>query len=710
MNDSPTLHSSRPAGRFSVAGWIVDAPSHHISKAGKTTRLEPRIMAVLSYLADRPGETVSRDEFEREVWPGQVVVYEALSNSIAKLRKALGDDAKHHHIIETIPKVGYRLIGEVIRLEPGDSSPEYNASLSPGRKRPVRLLRRVATAILAIAIMGTIFFWPQLQQALQRPNTLYSESIAADYKTSIAVLPFTNMSGDPEQDYFADGLTDDLITDLSKVSGLFVIARNSTFKYKGMSIDLAQVSRELGVDYLLEGSVRRVGDRVRINAQLIDATSGGHLWAERYDSSLADIFTLQVKIAQQVASALAIELTPEDRAAQARSDTVNPEAYEAFLQAWAHYRLYTPAHFVDAIPYLETSIRLDPRYARAHGLLATIYYHTFSNGWQGGLGTSIDGTIENLERHLNEALKNPTSLTHQTASRYYASLGRHDEALAHAERSIAVDPNDGSAYIALARILNRHDEPAEGLAAVRMAARLDPGGNLRGSYSYRIGESNFHMKNFERAAEEFNKAHELNPSDEWSFLYLAATYGYLGRKKAATSAMEEFEIRRSAKGRRPYTLADLDGWHFPNPDVRERFRDGLRKVGIPPGASRSRKYPIDKPPAEIEGAETVGATKAKALFDRGVPFVDVRKDPDWNSERIPGAVQLLLYADFSEFNLSRIGAKDDEVVVYAYGLHSGYSTTAIMRAITWGYEKIYFFRGGFPAWKAAGLPVDTLSK
>ena len=710
MNDSLASNSGRPAGAFSVAGWSVDPASHHISKDGKATRLEPRTMKLLLYLASRPGETISREELEREVWPGQVVVYEALSNSIAKLRKALGDDPKHHRIIETIPKVGYRLIGEVRHPQPRGAFSEPETSRSRARNRPIRMLLWAAAAGFAIAVVGAAFIWPGTWQSLDRPGTSKPESIALLDKTSIAVLPFTNMSGDPEQDYFADGMTDDLITDLSKVSGLFVIARNSTFRYKGKSPDISQLARELGVDYVLEGSVRRVGDQIRINAQLIDAESGGHLWAERYDRSATDIFALQDQVTENVVSALSIRLMPEDRAAQARSETDNPEAYEAFLRGRAHYRLYTPDDFIKAIAYLETGTRLDPKYARAHGLLATIYYHTFSNGWEGSLGISMDGNIEKLERHLNEAMKNPSSLTHQTASRYFASLGRHDEALAHAKRSIAVDPSDGHAYIALARIMNRHDKPAEGLAAVKMAARLDPEGNIRGSYSYRIGESYFHMKKFEQAAEEFKKYHALNPTDEWGFLYLAATYGHLGRKKAAMSAMEAFDKRRAAKGRRPYTLANMDGWHFPNPDVRERFRDGLRKAGIPPGASASREYPIDKPPPEIEGAETIDAMKAKALLDRGVPFVDVRKDPDWNIERIPGAVQLHLYADFSEPNLSKIAAKDDEVVVYAYGLHSGHSTTAVMRATSWGRTRIYFFREGFPGWKAAGLPVETVSK
>jgi TolB-like protein/rhodanese-related sulfurtransferase len=667
-------------------------------------------MELLLYLASRPGETLSREELEREVWPGQVVVYEALSNSIAKLRKALGDDPKHHRIIETIPKVGYRLTGEVGGPATKTPVPASEATLSERPRAPVRWPLWAGMVVLIGVIIGAALLWPEFWQSPDQRAISNSAPGASASKPSIAVLPFTNMSDDPEQEYFADGMTDDLITDLSKISGLLVIARNSTFKYKGTSIDVSQISRELGVRYVLEGSVRRAGDQVRINAQLIDAESGGHLWAERYDSSMADIFALQDEVAQNVVSALAIQLTPEDRAAQARSETDNPEAYEGFLRGRAHYRLYSPDDFIEAISYLETSTRLDPSYARAHGLLATIYYHTFSNGWEGSLGISMDDNIEKLERHLNEAMKKPSSLTHQTASRYFASLGRHDEALAHARRSIAVNPSDGFAYIALARIMNRHDKPAEGLAAVKMAARLDPRGNTRGSYSYRIGESYFHMKKFEQAAEEFKKSHELNPGDEWTVLYLAATYGHLGRNQAAMSAMEKFEKRRAAKGRRPYTLANMDGWHFPNPDVRERFRDGLRKIGIPPGASASRAYPIDKPPPEIEGAETIDAMKAKTLFDRGVPFVDVRKDPDWKIERIPGAVQLHLYADFSESNLSKIAAKDDEVVVYAYGLHSGLSTTAVMRAVPWGYTKIYFFREGFPSWKAAGLSVETVSK
>jgi len=198
-------------------------------------------------------------------------------------------------------------------------------------------------------------------------------------KPSIAVLPFTNMSGDPEQEYFSDGITEDLITDLSKISGLFVIARNSTFSYKGQQVKVRQVAEELGVRYVLEGSVRRAGSQVRINAQLIDATTGGHLWADRYDGTLEDIFGLQDRVTQQIVAALAVELTDEEEAQQGRHDTENASAHDAYLQGWAHYKLLTPESLAKAVPFFEEAIRLDPSYAKAHAALASVYWDVYQN-------------------------------------------------------------------------------------------------------------------------------------------------------------------------------------------------------------------------------------------------------------------------------------------------------------------------------------------
>ena len=205
-------------------------------------------------------------------------------------------------------------------------------------------------------------------------------------KPSIAVLPFVNMSADPDQAYFADGITEDLITDLSKVAGLFVIARNSTFVYKGKAIDIREVAKALGVRYVLEGSVRRSVDEVRINAQLIDATTGGHVWADRYDGDLKNIFALQDKVTRHVVTALAVELTKDDRERVARRGTENAQAYDVFLKGWQHYLRQTPEDFRAAIVQFKKAAELDPEYGRAYAALAATYWEASTRYWGLALG------------------------------------------------------------------------------------------------------------------------------------------------------------------------------------------------------------------------------------------------------------------------------------------------------------------------------------
>ena len=228
-------------------------------------------------------------------------------------------------------------------------------------------------------------------------------------KPSIAVLPLANMSNDPNQDYFADGITEDLITELSKVSGLFVIARNTSFTYKGKAVKIAQVAEELGVRYVLEGSVQRAGDRVRINAQLIDALNGGHVWADRFDGSLADVFALQDKVTTTTAEALAVRLTATQQASIAQKETSVPAAYDAFLRGWEHYRRTTPEDFAQAIPFFEEAIRLDPDYGRAYAALAMVYLLSNNRQWWNSLGISPRETYQRGMTYLQEARKRPTS-------------------------------------------------------------------------------------------------------------------------------------------------------------------------------------------------------------------------------------------------------------------------------------------------------------
>ena len=262
---------------------------------------------------------------------------------------------------------------------------KFDADATPGV--PVPSARAARPRMFIAALAALVLIAVGASYGLMQWRNQESGSALPD-KPSIAVLPFANLSDDPQQGYFADGIAEDLMTDLSRLSGLFVVSRNSAFAYKGKSVDLRQVGRELGVRYVLEGSVRRAGDQVRINVQLVDAATGGHQWAERYDGSLADIFALQDKVTKAVVAALAVQLTPSEQVAIGKHDTKVPEAYDAFLRGWEHYQRTTPQDFAKAIPYFERAIELDPDYGRAHAALAMVYFRSYDQRWASSLGMS----------------------------------------------------------------------------------------------------------------------------------------------------------------------------------------------------------------------------------------------------------------------------------------------------------------------------------
>jgi adenylate cyclase len=233
---------------------------------------------------------------------------------------------------------------------------------------------------------------------------------------SIAVLPFSNMSDDPQQEYFSDGMTDDLITDLSKVSGLMVISRNSTFTYKGKPVQIKSVAQELGVKYVLEGSVRKVGDQIRINAQLIDAEKDHHVWAERYDWQMADVFNLQDRITQQIVTALAVNLTAKEKGGRIRNETKNVQAYDAFLKGWNYFLRQTPEEVPKAIPHLKKAIEIDPKYSRAYAALAYVYWRSMDQGWRKQLGVSFAAARLLTSNYLDKAMKRPNSTAYLLAA------------------------------------------------------------------------------------------------------------------------------------------------------------------------------------------------------------------------------------------------------------------------------------------------------
>lgn len=584
--------------------------------------------------------------------------------------------------------------------------------------------RRGMVALLTIAVAAAatlVIFRPWVP--VVEPASVDRMAFALPDKPSIAVLPFDNLSDDAQQGYFTDGITEDLITDLSKISGLFVIARNSSFAYKGKLTPARQVAEDLGVRYVLEGSVRRAGERVRINAQLIDATTGGHLWADRYDGAIGEVFALQDQVTANIVTALAVNLTGPELTEQAKSETTSPEAYDAFLRGWAHFRRNTPADLAQAVARFEQAIDLDPSYSRAYGALAAVYaiaaeYDRLgaTTLWSQPLGLNSDSVIVEMGRYLRIALENPSPLAHQVASGRLSFIGEHDAAIVEAERAIKLDANDPAGHKAMASAHIFAGKAPDAIGEIRLAMRLDP--HHFGNYLFWLGLAQFGMERFEEAAEALENLTRSNPNDERALILLAATYGHLGQSLEGSRAIEAANRLRTERQQQlagsdleigldvllvgDYSLVDVDWWPFKERADRERLRDGLRLAGVPEaGADDSVS------PSTIPGATTVEATEVDALLRNGAIVVDVRGEASWKTGHIPGAIHLDFKADFNEVNLAAVIARDQPMIIYCSGPRCLLSSQACAKAVAWGFEHVYYFREGFPGWKAAGYTIEV---
>jgi tetratricopeptide (TPR) repeat protein/rhodanese-related sulfurtransferase len=472
-------------------------------------------------------------------------------------------------------------------------------------------------------------------------------------------------------------------------------------------VKISQVAKELGVRYVLEGSVRRRGEQVRINAQLIDATTGGHVWAERYDGPLDDIFALQDKVTQKIVTALAVNFTTEEEASRARVKTKNPKAYDAFLQGWEHYRRGTPADFAKAVSYFKQATKEDPSYGRAHSALAAVYWNSVRSGWWiNSLGLTHTPAREQTRRYLAKAMEDPSALTHQVASEMAANYRpQADEALAEAERAIALDINDPAGYLAMATALLKAGRPTEAVESVRKAMGLDP--HYPASYLTRLAQAEFALGQYEDAAATLERAASRNPEDDWTFVYLAAAYGHLGRAADAKTALNKANALRAKAGWGALTLQTVGHPYFRWVGDREPLREGLLKAGVESGSDWVALVTTGPSGYECKGATTIDVKTAKALHDRDVPFVDVHDRWPWG--HIPGAYFRELWTgEFNEVRLFEIVDKAEEVVIYSSGggRAHGSAANACAQALTWGFQKVYFFAEGLPRWKTAGYPVE----
>jgi TolB-like protein/class 3 adenylate cyclase/Flp pilus assembly protein TadD len=460
----------------------------------------------------------------------------------------------------------------VYRVNIGNDTKVRTATRPSAAKR-VPLIAGAIALLLLVAVGASYGFYQWQKQ---------SAGLVLPDKPSIAVLPFANLSDDPQQGYFADGIAEDLMTALSRMSGLFVVSRNSAFAYKGKSVDLREVGRELGVRHVLEGSVRRAGDTVRINVQLIDTTTGGHQWAERYEGSQEDIFALQDQVTKAVVAALALQLTPGEQAALNQRDTHVPEAYDAFLRGWEHYQRTTPQDYVKAIPHFEQAIALDPNYGRAHAALAMTYFRSFDQRWAGTLGLTADDAFRKARDALKLAQAHPTSLSHQVAGNIARERGWYDEAIKELEAAILLEPGDSWSYADLAHTLIWAGRPAEAVEKIEAAMRLDP--HYPPVFAFYLGLAQFAQGQFDEAAKTFEEMQRLNPDAPWVGLYLAAAYGNAGREKDAAAAVASFSAARVRQGGFPFFMDELQGniaqYLFKFPE-RAKLIQGINVAKIP---------------------------------------------------------------------------------------------------------------------------------
>jgi TolB-like protein len=396
-------------------------------------------------------------------------------------------------------------------------------------------------------------------------------------KPSIAVLPFINMSDDKSQEYFSDGLTEDLITDLSKISGLFVIARNSTFVYKGKSVTIQQVAEELGVQYVLEGSVRREGDQMRINAQLVDSTTGRHLWAERFDGSMRDVFSLQDKINQKIVAALAVKLTAGEKTLVSQKGTLNPAAYEEFLKGRVHYLRFTKEDCAKAEECFKRAIALDPNYGQAKASLALLYSDGSILGMFPAFKMSYAEARLHARYYLTEAMKQPTSTSYQVAGHMNLYLRQYDEAVSAVEKALALDPNDPACHLTACRVLIACGRPAEGMEHAKMMMRLDPLNPVR--YLAFMGMAHFFMGEWEEAVTAAEQALKLNPETYNAAVILAAAYAHLGRDEEAKAAARIARGWRSLDFVFPPPLM-MYRWILEDRGVSNSLLEGLQKAGL----------------------------------------------------------------------------------------------------------------------------------
>jgi TolB-like protein/DNA-binding winged helix-turn-helix (wHTH) protein len=563
-------------GPYRIGDCRVDPATGRIQSGDCDVRLQPQAIKVLTYLAGRPGEVVPRSEIEDAVWQDRIVGYDALTSIIFKLRKALGDDPKEPRIIETLSKRGYRLLAApqpVLEATPdatrgttgeGTGGAEVDAAASGQTGGRLRLA--AAAAALAAVLAAGLFWITSRDDRAEAPGPLATRS-------AVVVLPFQPLGALDGREHLADGLTDDLTTALAKTPDLLVIARDSAFLYRDGAFDYQEVAQRLGVDYILQGTLRGAGEGLRVNVQLVDATNGSHRWAESFDSDAARIFDVEDQVLRAVVPLLTGHSASTESEGLLVVRTSSARAYRAFQLGRQHFYLYrNKPENAKARGYFEDALAQDPDFAMAHAMLAWTHIFDAVNGWANDRAEALRRAEEAVQLAIAEDTEIP--LTYFITGLLFRERGEDVKAMVEVEKALALDPNYANAHVLLATLFYYAGRPAESVGRLKQAMRLNPHHPF--NYQFHLGQAYFVLRDYDKAIEALLAGIESNPASERLHIWLAAAYAQAGRMDDADWEAEQVRILNP-----DFSLpAIAEAFPFKDPGDRDHFVAGLRKAGL----------------------------------------------------------------------------------------------------------------------------------
>ncbi|PPI84535.1 hypothetical protein KEHDKFFH_09710 [Marinobacter maroccanus] len=561
---------------YRFGDYLLDCNRDGLSRNGEKLHLEPQVLFLLCYLVEHRDRVVSKGELIETIWQGRVISDAALNTCIRSVRRALGDDSGSQHYLKTYPKRGFRFIGPVNGS--GQSEAANNAPVDglsgASRADDSRNHRAIGAAVLLLLFLFAGLAW------WAWPDHNDDAALALPGKPSVAVLKFANLSDDPDQVYFVDGLVEDLITSISLNRELFVISPYSTFRYAAGDVDMDRIGRELGVVYIVRGSVRRTDNRVRISAELIHAPTGATVWSERFDRELVNIFALQDEISRAIAGRLAPEIVTAQAEESRRIPTSSLHAWDLYLQAKALQATFTEENQEEAIRLAGLAIQRDPEFAAPRALIAKAKGIQFFHGWTTDLERTLAEAVQNGRAAIRLDGKDPAGFA--ALGYVFRLTGDETRALGHLERAKQLNPNDASIRLELAHTLDwfRHQDRA--LAEIEEAIRLSPRDPRLEMMFFYHAHILFHLGDYSGSLAATDRMAGALTNDTWRTFYhliRAANFASMDRKNEA-----KMEVQSAQAIAPQLSIASMrkrfEGGHN-HPENRRVWLEALRKAGVP---------------------------------------------------------------------------------------------------------------------------------